>query len=44
MSLISRTKDKHWVGASLEHSVPEALEFASGYGHDIKFVVEKVCF
>ena len=44
MSLISRTKDKHWVGASLEHSVPEALEFASGYGHNIKFVVEKVCF
>ena len=39
----SRTKDSHWVAASLEHSVPEALDFARGYGHDIKLIAEKVC-
>ena len=37
-----RTKDSHWVGASLEHSVPEALEFAESYGHSIKLIAEKV--
>ena len=42
MIIFIRTKDSHWVGASLEHSVPEAIDFATQYGHDIKMVAEKV--
>ena len=38
----TKTKDSRWVGASLEHSVPEAIDFATQYGHDIKMVAEKV--
>ena len=30
------------MGASLDHSVPEALEFANGYGNDIKLIMENV--
>ena len=42
--MFTRTKDSHWVGASLDHSVPEALEFATQYGHQIKLIVEKVFY
>ena len=40
--ILKDQKDSHWVGASLEHSVPEALEFAQSYGHSITMVAEKV--
>ena len=39
-----RTKDSAWVYSSLSHSVPEALEFAVQYGHDIKLMIHKVKF
>ena len=37
-----RTKDSHWVGTSLDHTVPEALAFAENQGNSIKLIVEKV--
>ena len=30
--------------SSLSHSVPEALEFAAQYGHEIKLMIHKVTF
>ena len=37
-----RTKDSAWVYQSLSHSVPEALEFAGGYGQEIELVIHAV--
>ena len=39
-----RTKDSSWVFGSLDHSVPEALAYASDHGQEIQLVVHAVKF
>ena len=41
-SFYFRTKDSSWVFGSLDHSIPEALKYATDHGQEIQLVVHAV--